>query len=364
MIKTIRTSVNTSSWGGASLVPPGIVAFRRAATIQVNVLDAFLTLARVTRPPGIMGFTLSDVWAWMRYIPALAPSADLRLRSEWQELDSHQKMILSDDFGVGFGLLAIHHAVGITNVADTRFVVSHIRRGQFALGSSSRRGPRKAPDFFFIDGSGNAGVIECKGSQSSRGALKKAMTTGVPQKRNVISVKGPQLIHQLVVGVFVPQYQSGESAVISLRDPELSEAARAIEGLSNDELELAVRNMSVASWLSLAGFGYTASYLAASYKEISRDPLIATIRRDLSSSREKLGIQSGDYVRTTESSYIDEATDYRGRRLIFRVSSSPGFENAVAEMLVTGKKSPFESVSEDGFALHRSLGIEVSLSLE
>lgn len=42
--------------------------------------------------------SLSEFWAWVRYLHAVADDPDLRLTPTFFELEAHQKTILSDDF--------------------------------------------------------------------------------------------------------------------------------------------------------------------------------------------------------------------------------------------------------------------------
>lgn len=60
-----------------------------------------LLIGHLTSPTLSSGVSLSEFWAWVRSSYAVSGTADLRLTSEFADLDSHQKTILSDDFGMG-----------------------------------------------------------------------------------------------------------------------------------------------------------------------------------------------------------------------------------------------------------------------
>ena len=81
--------VGSSTW----LASPGLV------TLLIGIL---------TSPPRYSGLSLSNFWAQLRYLPALSRQVpELRLRRLWGDTDSHQKTLLSDDFGMGLPALYI-----------------------------------------------------------------------------------------------------------------------------------------------------------------------------------------------------------------------------------------------------------------
>jgi hypothetical protein len=255
--RRVRVAVDGSSWP-ANQVPAGIR--RISPSLVVSVESALLGLALCTRPPRVYGFDLADLWAWLRYIPAIDAGVDLKLRPEWNQLDAHQKTILSDDFGVALSLFVLRSALDITYIADTRWVIQVILPGQFGyLAGGARRGPKKAPDYFFVTKTGDVGVLECKGSQTNLRGLKNAMRTGAIQKRNVLALGGGQPItHAIVSGVFVPNSYSPEPATVLLRDPP-SALARALSDVPKEVLGQTVRRVNGAQALALAGLAASAN---------------------------------------------------------------------------------------------------------
>jgi hypothetical protein len=55
----------------------------------------------LTTPAHSFGVSLSEYWAWVRYLHAIGSARDLQIAKAFTDLDSHQKTILSDDFGMG-----------------------------------------------------------------------------------------------------------------------------------------------------------------------------------------------------------------------------------------------------------------------
>ena len=116
MLRNLEIVVDSQSWA-PKRVPRELLSC--AGPRQVNVLVALIYTALVTRPPTVHGFHLSDYWAWLRYQPAIAATNDLRLRAEWDTVDSHQKTVLSDELGVGFTTQFITEALNCSEFTDT-----------------------------------------------------------------------------------------------------------------------------------------------------------------------------------------------------------------------------------------------------
>ena len=263
-------------------VPPALTGL--PGTRAVNVLGALLDLAWCTRPPVVHGFSLADLWAWLRYMPALSGDRELRLRAEWNEIDSHQKTLLSDDFGVAFGVHVLRNHLKIPILADTRWLLRYLI-GRYALRvPRRRRGPRKAPDFFFFTSRGESGVLECKGSQTSLRGLRSAMAAGIAQKRNVVATAHRTIVYSLVSGIFVPGESVGTlRPVLIFIDPEDSALGRAIAQIPLNEQRRAVRLVAAAQAFSLAGLHVTASLLLRETREVSLEDFNSSVTRDLAS---------------------------------------------------------------------------------
>jgi hypothetical protein len=80
MNKTVEIFVDGSSWPG-SVAPAEIAGLASLSPRTTNVGLALIHSALWTRPPLSFGFHLADLWAWLRYLPAISNSPDLRLRT-------------------------------------------------------------------------------------------------------------------------------------------------------------------------------------------------------------------------------------------------------------------------------------------
>lgn len=249
MLRSVVTTVDATTWRGKA-VPPEVQRLSRVK--QVDVFAALLHTAIWTRPPRYQGFLLNDLWAWMRYAPAIAATADLRLREEWTDVDPHQKTILSDEVAVGVLTSVLTSDMNCIDFADTAWALKNVLGSQFKLKKMAKRGPSKAPDYIGRRADGRFVILECKGTQSSRSALAGAMKAGVSQKGNLKPTTA-RVVASLVGGVYIPQWTGSGPAEIIFRDPEWEEIQAALDSIPREKLELATTQVTLAKLFSLAG---------------------------------------------------------------------------------------------------------------
>jgi hypothetical protein len=281
--KRVGVELMTDSWSAPALPPPSLVNAAQATPTAINILCALCFTALWTRPPVRYGFSLSDCWAWLRYFPAIAATQDLRLCDAWTTLDPHQKTVLSGDFGVGFTTWFLYETLGFVKYSDTLWVVNTLAPGAFRLASSARRGPQKSPDYIAEDSGGNLSVLECKGTQSSRASLIAALGRGMPQKANLQAIGGTTLQHSLVAGLFIPQFDNSETAVIIVADPEWDELKERLSRFSKEEIRRSVSQVAYAKELATLEFPHAANTLVRAPG--SDETIWRAIERDLAWER-------------------------------------------------------------------------------
>jgi hypothetical protein len=226
-----------------------------------DILVALIHTALWTRPPVSHGIHLSDFWAWLRYHRAISETEpELRLCKEWNDVDPHQKTILSDELGVGFTTYLLAEKLGCLGFVDTLYLQRRLRK-HFSS-SRSRRGRDKSPDYISIDRSNRLYILECKGTQSSRASLSDAMLRGQEQKKSV-SVSQPTLIkHSLVAGLFIPQWKNKKHyPCIMLADPSWQDVERALLDSSQLDRNTSILQILLAKHLSLIGLAAIAQAL-------------------------------------------------------------------------------------------------------
>lgn len=251
MQKEIEVRVNRA-FGTAGLLP----GLPHSAVWQCNVLTTLLWIGILTAPPRYRGFDLSTFWAWLRYASAISERhSGLRLKPIWSEIDTHQKTVMSDDFGMGFSCHYLAEQHGIQAFANTSYLLDSLV-GVTAL-RPSKRGPAKSPDFVGIDAQGRLHVLECKGTQSSVQYLVAALESGIAQKENFTN--STPFTSSMVGGIFVPQHRSQEDALLMYVDPDPDPRLKEVEGLPHKTIEAAIYRISLAKELMAAGLWRTAS---------------------------------------------------------------------------------------------------------
>jgi hypothetical protein len=338
MDRQIEIAVDASSWPHGRAPTAQLLAL--SGIRQFNVFDILCHIAFRTRPPIQLGFDLADYWPWLRYAPALHGDMFLRLRPEWTDLDSHQKTILSDDFGVGVSSYFLTEALQLSSMVNTQYFIEAYPQ-LAALGpAGGKRGPRKSPDYIGVDGNGYYHVIECKGTQSDHATQGQQLATGVPQKKNV-SFTNVQTGEALVAGVFVPQAFSQERAKLKIVDPELEEGQVKVTA-SRDELVHALTEIEIASSLNLAGMPAVGTFALKREQRPSgpNDYIdVETRGRDRSpDGEETIGTRarvffnpSGESGAATDDRLAIEVTVSMPARTVDQVKSERVSESVVAE---------------------------------
>jgi hypothetical protein len=286
MIRNIEIRVDGTSWPDGA-VPHALSIPATMGSWLCCVEAALLSTAIWTRPPVVHGFHLSDWWAWLRYLPALANTPELRLRDEWGSVDAHQKAVMSDDFGVGFSTwFLMEHLHFLCFVDTTHFLRCVAPSGWYALASSSKTGKKKSPDYVALDNQLRLNVLECKGSQADRYVLASAVAQGKAQKQNLKHYLGPSFNTSLAIGLFTPQWNSSAMPELLIADPEFPDA-RWLKDIPQTVIEAAFGQLLFAKLFALMGLPSLATSLADQRTEqlkkvaFSRDEIDSLRRRDL-----------------------------------------------------------------------------------
>lgn len=317
MNREILVEVDSSSWSPGT--PPSTLV---GGNQILNILDVFLHVAMRTSHPISYGFALSDLWACLRYLPAISTDHQLRLRPEWDDLDPHQKTILSDDWGMGFSSVILSSALDLLFVCPTTYLIS--RFPSITLGSAGgKRGPKKSPDFIGIDKHLKLHIFECKGTQSNSDQLLKQLRDGVPQKRNVIAPSG--LIGEcLVSGLFVPQHTSTEEALFMIIDPEIKIDLTKID---EEVILCSIILGEIASSIHLLGFPKIANAVA---KAISLEQkMIDRVNKDIDELR-TFQFEGKEFVYQE----VIHRFDYEGNDEIYGLKLTIGFDKFLLASLM------------------------------
>lgn len=264
--KTVLIEIDASSWS-PSQAPPQLESAAAGGPYNVDLVAALVFIGIWTRPPTRPGFTLADCWAWLRYFPAFAPSVPLQFCEEWLYVDSHQKTVASDELGVGLTTWALHRTLGFQRFADTNWVMNVLAPRQWRHRTRPSRGPAKAPDYIAEDSQGGLSVLECKGTQSSIAALRRAVARGRPQKSNVAPQGSNVLIHSLVAGAFVPQWNNSEPATLLVVDPEWEDVTNELRKYGIEDIRSSTQQVAYAKELAVFDLAEAAGALVHATEE-------------------------------------------------------------------------------------------------
>jgi Holliday junction resolvase len=364
LVRNVDVEVDELSWPSKSA--PGAIANLRGIR-QVSLADALLKLGTLTVPPVPTGFNLSEHWAWVRYLPALDDSPELRLRKEWSSIDPHQKTILSDDFGVAFSVSVLHRALGWQDVASAAAFL-HQHPGKLRA-SSAKKGPKKCPDYVAVTRAGAIDIVECKGTQRTRTELKKQVARGVEQKRSVRPRRGHRIRHALVGAVLIRTEPSRERSLVHVSDPEFDDFENLLERLDQESIARSVAAADIADSLTLAGFFSVASDLL--------EPSSPRTRTLSPESREAIARASTEpelLTKRIELPRFDNGRrvgrfriDYSIPKVILQLIESNADNLSAA---VDGLRSlrslqeSYEHSSADSAMYRTSLGVELRISLD
>ena len=326
MRRTLQIEIDQSTWPTPPAQPAFPAAFAGGSgPYSLDILGMLLHIGRLTTPSHPSGVSLSEFWAYIRYLHAVSTEADLRLTTSFANLDSHQKTILSDDFGMGAPACWLAERLAITKFVDGR---DFINRYAAAVGATAdkpkKRGPGKSPDFVGRDVNGVWHVLECKGTQSGRSSRKKQLgqagaspTGAIAQKRTInfpSAYTGQRLASGLVIGV-----SGGAASSLKIIDPPGDEVLAVDEGRIADAEE-ALERANLAQSLRLAGFAASGLAVSAPWGSRPQDRPTSGLtgrRREAIAAanarraREELG------ERFQRMSFEVGAIGYRGREVTF-----------------------------------------------
>lgn len=231
---------------------------------NIDVMDMMLHIGCLAIPPHLTEVSINAWWAWLRYASAFSPGNSFLLRQEYADLDPHQKTVLSDDFGMGVGLVYLVSKLDLRSVFDGRYFVEYLAPTVNAkVANIAKNGQFKSPDFIGRDGNGKWHAIECKGTQSSSDQRAAQIQSGTLQKANIVfprAIRGEKLVAALLIG----RQNGGFSSSLQIDDPE-GDVVFEIDRQNLREAEDAASRATVARALGVAGFQRSAAVVASPF---------------------------------------------------------------------------------------------------
>lgn len=325
MNRTIKVEIDRSTWPPRPQLPRFPRAFMGINNLTFSVPAVLLRIGVLTTPTSVTGLSLSEFWAWVRYLPALTSDADLKLTRAFAELDAHQKTILSDDFGMGFPMHWLASALDFQRICDGRYFLQRFgARAGVTVRRTAKRGPNKTPDFVARDSRGVWHVVECKGTQSGKDFRTRQIGNrsrgGIAQKRAIIFPSG-HTGQRLVCALDIAVEDGGANTSLRIVDPPPLEKPVSVRLNELPYAEDAVDRSTLAKALRLAGFETTADITAA---PAGRYPWSQPFsRRSMEEARLRAMEERDDAARAelerevARSTWVHDGNTYRGREQEF-----------------------------------------------
>jgi hypothetical protein len=154
MYKTLNLHIDRASWTTA--LPP----YRRRCPFpagqthtRISFPHALLWIGITSVPIRMPRWWLASQWAQLRYLAAADhQETTLRLHEAVDDLEKHQKQVLSDDWGVGFALQWLCSRMRYRRLFHASSVMADLADAGLAKFSKmSKNGAAKCPDFIALD---------------------------------------------------------------------------------------------------------------------------------------------------------------------------------------------------------------------
>lgn len=226
MKKALQLEIDLASWSKPSPKYRKPCPFAASQTVtRIDFLRAMLWIGVVSMPIQIPRWWLASQWAVLRYVAAADHTTRrLRLHTAIDDLESHHKTVLSDDWGVGLSLQWLAAKMRYKQVAHGAFAMQALRAGGIAqFVKRKKRGPFKCPDFFAVDAQNKIHLIECKGNQEGPSHIDKQFERGRQQKQNIRFQNEGLVAQRLLTGVAIAGPGSSWPSTFKVADPPPSE---------------------------------------------------------------------------------------------------------------------------------------------
>ncbi|WP_234085955.1 hypothetical protein [Azonexus sp. R2A61] len=314
MDRILKVHIDRTTWPNPGIPPLFPKSFKAGlSSYNLNIPAMLMMIGYLTTPTSSTGVSLSEFWAWVRYLAAISNQADLSLTQTYSELDAHQKTILSDDFGMGVPILWLCDKLSLVQIVDGRYFMERIApMVGVTQRRTAKRGPNKTPDFLARDAAGKWHIIECKGTQSGSEFSEKQLGTkgppptgGIAQKCSIRfppSHTGQRLVCGLSIGV-----EGRTGSVLKIIDPEPEDPFE----VETDQLiyaEDAANRGVISRVLRMSGFEVTAESVASPFGSRPDATRAASARAE--SARKKM-------VEERDQKSRREIRSIVGQRLVF-----------------------------------------------
>jgi hypothetical protein len=327
MRRSLLLEIDRSTWPitGSPVFP--LPFHGTAGTLTVHIPSTLLMIGFLTTPATPIGPSLSQFWAWVRYVNALTNDAELKLTRSFEGIDAHQKTILSDDFGMGVPMAWLTTVLDFRCIVDGRFFIRHLaERFGVTARRTKKRGKNKSPDFVALDAAGIWHIVECKGTQSGSTYSDKQIGNpksrkrngGIAQKKAIKFPPGYQG-QRLVAGLSIGLQSKGTGTRLRIVDPPAAPSFHVRDDMLAAAKDTIVR-AALAKFLRLGGFDDTANLLVAPQRQSHGRIGRRSLQQRLVLAREELTASLAPDQRTSTT----RGKSFRNRDATFDLSKPVG----------------------------------------
>lgn len=199
--------------------PDGYMA--HSGQFNLDFIRALTLLAQATAPAPDSRYQTNSIWSVAKYSQVDDPrliTGRFTVNAGIEDLDPHQKSVLSDDMGVAMSLGLLDQQFGIVGLADVYQLVS---QGVVSLVGGGRH--RSMPDFLLllaIPFNGSRLIfLECKGSQQPYGYRGQLVAACERQLANVAIPGLPALAVPRVA--MAARIVLGTQPIVHVADPPI-----------------------------------------------------------------------------------------------------------------------------------------------
>ncbi|HET8925270.1 MAG TPA: hypothetical protein VFN26_19970 [Candidatus Acidoferrum sp.] len=282
MKKTLQIEIDLASWSNSPPKYRKTCPFASNQTLaRVDFLRAMLWIGVTSIPIQIPRWWLASQWAVLRYVAAADQSTRrLRLHTAIDDLESHHKTVLSDDWGVGLSLQWLAARMRYKHLVHGAFAMQALRDGGVAqFVKRKKRGPFKCPDFFAVDRQDKIHLIECKGNQKGPSHLDRQFQRGRQQKQNVRFQNEGLVAQRVLAGVAIAGQSSSWLSTLKIADPSPTEERSYYNIISKTHLPIirAFKKILIVQGLIAAGGARIANRWFPSETSIEDERILSEI---------------------------------------------------------------------------------------
>lgn len=185
---SMKTRVNNLSgaktYTGTPKTATVVPQFDPFVSSTLSPIELLHSVGRATTPITTNLADLSSTWAMTRYVWAFEPVTTsyvnpLKMSGVAQDIDRHQKSVLSDEMGVGMARWVMYNYFDATDQINTEEALANPRlRHQFG---GARQDGSTSPDHIYQLTDGSFAVVECKGTQKGPSYSRKQLRRGLEQ---------------------------------------------------------------------------------------------------------------------------------------------------------------------------------------